>query len=72
MFVHCTANILFHADNGETFLVRRGYIGEVPDWVDKTKYFARLVADGVISVPESKATEETPRKPKSAKAAKAE
>ena len=47
-------NILFRTPDGaQTHLVRRDFIGNVPDWIGQTRYFRQLVADGVIAVPET-------------------
>lgn len=55
MFVVAKSNIILpSADGRRTFPLRRGFMGEVPDWAASTPYFAALVADGKIGVPESK------------------
>lgn len=54
MFILSKRNIMFRTPDGaQTHFVRRDFVGEVPDWVGKTKYFKQLVADGVIAVPAS-------------------
>lgn len=54
MFILCKRNILFRTPDGaQTHLVRRDFIGNVPDWIGQTRYFRQLVADGVIAVPET-------------------
>lgn len=54
MFILCKRNVLFRTPDGaQTYLVRRDYIGNVPDWIGQTRYFRQLVADGVIAVPET-------------------
>lgn len=54
MFILSKRNIMFRTPDGaQTHFVRRDFVGDVPDWVGKTKYFKQLVADGVIAVPAS-------------------
>ena len=54
MFILCKRNILFRTPDGaQTHLVRRDFIGNVPDWIGQTRYFRQLVADGVIAVPKT-------------------
>ena len=54
MFILCKRNILFRTPDGaQTHLVRRDFIGNVPDWIGQTRYFRQLAADGVIAVPET-------------------
>lgn len=54
MFILCKRNVLFRTPDGaQTHLVRRDFIGNVPDWIGQTRYFRQLVADGVIAVPET-------------------
>lgn len=54
MFILSKRNILFRTPDGaQTHLVRRDFIGNVPDWIGQTRYFRQLVADGVIAVPET-------------------
>lgn len=54
MFILCKRNILFRTPDGaQTHLVRRDFIGNVPDWIGQTRYFRQLVADGVIAVPDT-------------------
>lgn len=54
MFILCKRNVLFRTPDGaQTYLVRRDYVGNVPDWIGQTRYFRQLVADGVIAVPET-------------------
>ena len=54
MFILSKRNVLFRTSDGaQTHLVRRDFIGNVPDWIGQTRYFRQLVADGVIAVPET-------------------
>lgn len=54
MFILSKRNILFRTPDGaQTHLVRRDFIGNVPDWIGQTRYFRQLVTDGVIAVPET-------------------
>ena len=46
MFVLTKQAVLFIRPDGERFAVPNGYMGDVPDWVAKTKQFRRQVADG--------------------------
>ncbi len=48
MFVMTKQAVLFRRPDGETFYAPNGYMGQVPDWVAKTKQFQRQVAAGKI------------------------
>lgn len=51
MTIISNRNIIIPSPDGTTaHNIPKGYIGPVPAWVTKTKYFKRLVADGKISV----------------------
>lgn len=51
MTVVSNRNIIISAPDGtERYFLPRGYIGAIPEWVEKTAYFHALVADGKISV----------------------
>lgn len=55
MFVYSHVNVLLPDLTGsQRFMVQRDYIGEIPDWAAETDYFAELVKDGKISLPESR------------------
>jgi hypothetical protein len=55
MFVYSHVNVLLPDLSGSRrFMVQRDYIGEIPDWAAETDYFAELVKDGKISLPESR------------------
>lgn len=55
MFVVSKRNIILPSPDGsQAFPLSRGFMGEVPDWAAQTPYFAELVKDGKIGVPESK------------------
>ena len=44
-------NIIIPSPDGrQVFPIPKDYIGSVPDWVTKTKYFKELVKDGKIAV----------------------
>jgi hypothetical protein len=50
MFIHARAARLFrNRHTGETFLVRKEFVGEVPDWVTKTQLFRNACAAGTIT-----------------------
>lgn len=53
MFVLTKQAVLFIRPDGEQFSAPNGYMGDVPDWVAKTKQFRRQVADGKIVATES-------------------
>lgn len=53
MFVLTKQAVLFIRPDGERFAAPNGYMGDVPDWVAKTKQFRRQVADGKIVATES-------------------
>lgn len=56
MFVYAKANIrLPSADGSRAHVVPSGFVGEIPDWAAKTKYFDALVRDGKIALPASHA-----------------
>lgn len=55
MFVVSKCNIVVPSKDGmRTFPMPKGFMGEVPDWVTDTRYFAELVKDGKVGVPNSK------------------
>ena len=55
MFVVSKCNIIVPSKDGmRTFPMPKGFMGEVPDWVTDTRYFAELVKDGKVGVPNSK------------------
>lgn len=55
MFIMAKRNIrLPSADGSLSHKVQRDFVGNIPDWATKTRYFKRLVSDGIIVVPESK------------------
>ena len=44
-------NIIIPSPDGrQAYPIPKDYIGSVPDWVTKTKYFKELVKDGKIAV----------------------
>lgn len=50
MFIHARAARLFrNRATGETFLVQKEFIGEVPDWVTKTQLFRAACNAGTIT-----------------------
>lgn len=55
MFIASKRNILLPSSDGsQVYPVRKGFVGEVPEWASSTSYFEALVRDGKISVPENK------------------
>ena len=55
MFIVANRNIILPSPDGaREHRVSRGFIGEIPDWAAETAYFAELVKDGKIGVPEGK------------------
>lgn len=69
MFIYSDRNVILRSrDGAQAYPVRRGFVGEVPDWAGDTDYFRALVKDGKISLPAShkdrdvQAAEEKPAK----------
>jgi hypothetical protein len=56
MFVTCRKNVKFtNSDNPKvSWAMKPGFIGEIPTWVEKSWYFAKLCADGSITAIVSK------------------
>lgn len=54
MFVLSHRNITLPADDGSAFTLTRGFMGNVQDKFCNTAYFKALVADGKISLPQTK------------------
>lgn len=54
MFLLANRNILLRDDEGGTYLLKKGFIGNVPEQFCSGAYFRDLVQCGKISVPESK------------------
>lgn len=51
MIIVSKRNIVIPSDDGKTsYFVPRDYIGKIPDWVTKTRYYGELVKDGKIVV----------------------
>ena len=64
-------NIIIPSPDGrQAYPIPKDYIGSVPDWVTKTKYFKELVKDGKIAV--SSATKDSALEQADAEAEKAE
>ena len=64
-------NIIIPSPDGrQVFPIPKDYIGSVPDWVTKTKYFKELVKDGKIAV--SSTTKDNALEQADAEAEKAE
>lgn len=69
MFIVTNQALLFVGQDGEKFRVPNGYMGNAPEWVEKTRQFSELVKDGKIVVSKSssdkdlgKAVEKTTRR----------
>lgn len=69
MFIYSDRNVILRSQDGaQAYPVRRGFVGEIPDWAGDTDYFRALVKDGKISLPAShkdkdvQAAEEKPAK----------
>lgn len=64
-------NIIIPSPDGrQAYPIPKDYIGAVPDWVTKTKYFKELVKDGKIAV--SSTTKDNALEQADAEAKKAE
>lgn len=64
-------NIIIPSPDGrQAYPIPKDYIGAVPDWVTKTKYFKELVKDGKIAV--SSTTKDNALEQADAEAEKAE
>lgn len=51
MIIVSKRNIVIPSDDGKTsYFVPRDYIGKIPDWATKTRYYGELVKDGKIVV----------------------
>lgn len=54
MFIYSNRNVILRSQDGaQSHPVRRGFVGEIPDWAGDTDYFRALVKDGKISLPAS-------------------
>ena len=53
MFIVSKKNFIFRLSDGATFLVRRDYMGEVPDYLQEHPRFQAAVRGGDIMVPGS-------------------
>lgn len=55
MFIMSKRNIELPSPDGrQKHAVKKGFIGDIPDWAADTPYFRALVEDGKIVVPASK------------------
>lgn len=60
MFIYSNRNVILRSQDGaQSYPVRRGFVGDIPDWATETAYFQALVADGKISVPASHQDKDT-------------
>lgn len=76
MVVIARGNFLFRA-NDENYLLKRGVLTSVPDWVTKSAFFGALVQEGRIAISETtkdteveKVVEKAVKKESAAKAQK--
>lgn len=53
MFLFANRNIILPSDDGQTYFLKKGYIGNVPEQFCSGTYFQELVKCGKISIPES-------------------
>lgn len=54
MIILSKRNVIIPSDDGSiSKSISKGYIGNIEDWVTKTKYFKALVADGKIVITKS-------------------
>jgi len=49
MFINTKKTIKIVSDNGTEFSAKAGWIGEIPQWVEKHWYFKALCKDGTIT-----------------------
>ncbi len=54
MFINTKKTIKIKSDNGTVFEAKAGWIGEVPQWVEKHWYFEALCKDGSVTAIVSK------------------
>lgn len=53
-FVYSRGNILFRGANGEQYSIKKDAVAMVPEWVEKTPYYAALIKDGKLVAAEAK------------------
>ncbi len=55
MFIVANRNMILPSQDGsQSFRLKRGFMGNIPDWAAGTGYFSALVKDGKITVPKSR------------------
>lgn len=54
MFINAKSNILVRFDDGSSYLIRKDYIGEIPDYVAEHWYIQAAIKSGDIAVPAGK------------------
>lgn len=60
MFIMAKRNLVLpSADSTQHHRVQRDFVGEIPDWATKTRYFDRLVKDGKILIVPSHSDKDT-------------
>lgn len=64
MTVYSKRNIIFPGPGGQKFLLKKDYIGPVPEWVEKSAYLKALAADKkVVITEEAKKPQKKPESP---------
>lgn len=54
MFIYSNRNVILRSQDGaQAYPVRRGFVGEIPNWAGDTDYFRALVKEGKITLPAS-------------------
>jgi hypothetical protein len=64
MIINAKANIKIVSDNGTKFEAKKGWIGQVPQWVENHWYFKALCKDGTVTaIVKNSETPVTPARP---------
>lgn len=54
MVVLSKRNIILPGPEGRKFLLRKDYVGSIPDWAEDSAYLKALIADGKVILPEER------------------
>ena len=54
MFIHSAKKFLVKRKDGSAFIIRKDFVGEIPDDVAQSKLVQLAIQDGSISTPASK------------------
>lgn len=54
MVVLSKRNIILPGPDGRKFLLRKDYVGPVPEWAEGSAYLNALIADGKVIIPEDR------------------